>query len=245
MNQQAQKKGLGALGWIAIGCGVIVVVIGAVLLIGGMFLWNKGKDMAADFEANPGLASARLVVRMNPELEEVAVDEDAGTMTVRNTSTGEEVTVDWSRIEEGKFRWSSSESGDVSIEASDAEGGSFEMRSDKGTYRIGSGAAADDIPSWVPMYPDAEVQSVTSMSDGETRGGSYSLGVDAPVGEVVEFFRSALEAEGLEVRVNTTSAGGGVENALVSGEAEGRNAVVMVGSEGEQTSVTVSFSEKR
>src|SRR5262245_60717402 len=98
-----QKKKISALGWIAIGCGAIAILcflaLGGIAFIGGRFLKNK----AAEFEKNPTLAAAKLVVQANPDLEVVKSDDDAGTLTIKNTKTGEVVTMNAKDIEDGKI----------------------------------------------------------------------------------------------------------------------------------------------
>src|SRR5215207_3396874 len=88
-----QKKKMSALGWIAIGCGAIAIIgilaLGGAAFIGGRFLKHK----AAEFEKNPALAAAELAIRANPDYEVVESDSDAGTLTVKNSKTGEVVTM--------------------------------------------------------------------------------------------------------------------------------------------------------
>ncbi len=89
----AKKKGLGPLAWIGIGCGALVVIVAVALVVVGLIAAKKIKDVAGDFKDNPEMAAARLIVKMNPELEEVSADEQAATITVRHTKTGEVVTL--------------------------------------------------------------------------------------------------------------------------------------------------------
>ena len=89
------KKGLPVWAWIGIGCGALSILVLVVLMVGGFFVARKVQDVAADFEENPAMATARMIVKLNPELEEVATDEEAGTITVRNRKTGEVITVNF------------------------------------------------------------------------------------------------------------------------------------------------------
>ena len=94
------KKGLPVLAWIAIGCGGIVVLGGIAFTLIGWLAVSKMKDVASDFEDNPTRAAAELMVRMNPELEMVESDEDAGTLTVREKSSGKVITFNYEDIKE-------------------------------------------------------------------------------------------------------------------------------------------------
>jgi hypothetical protein len=84
-----QKKKMSALGWIAIGCGAIAVL--CILAFGGAALFVKHK--VDKMGKNPTLAAAELMVRANPELEVVESDSDKGTLTIKNSKTGEVVTM--------------------------------------------------------------------------------------------------------------------------------------------------------
>jgi hypothetical protein len=225
------------------------VIIAIVLVVGGLFMAKKVKDVAGDldFDENPGLAAARLVVRLNPELEEVSVDEDAGTITVRSTKTGEEVTVDFEDIQEGKISWTTDE-GEVTIDASDAgEDGSVSVTSDDKTWKLTTGVeTTGDIPDWVPIYPGTEPENshVVAADDGLT--GGFQLQTTDPVDAVVETYRSRLEEIGFEVQANKFSGGGDEQAGMVNGsdEASRRGVTVMVRGKAGETSISVSFSEE-
>ena len=87
-EQAPAKKGLPVWAWVGIGCGALVVVVLIVVTVAGFLVANKVKDVAADFEKNPAMATARMIVKLNPDLEEVSTDDEEGTITVRNTKTG-------------------------------------------------------------------------------------------------------------------------------------------------------------
>src|SRR5689334_14016100 len=94
-----QKKGMGPLGWIAIGCGVIIlfgiIALGVMGYIGKRFVDKVGK--------NPAKYVAEMAIRGNPDLEIVSEDEGAGTITVKNKKTGETATVNMEDLKKGKF----------------------------------------------------------------------------------------------------------------------------------------------
>src|SRR5215470_13160748 len=74
---QAQKKGMGPLAWIGIGCGVIVLL--GCIVMGAFFYFVKSK--ADEFQKNPALSAAKLAVQLNPDLDLVSSDEKAQTLT--------------------------------------------------------------------------------------------------------------------------------------------------------------------
>ena len=244
-----QKQGRPTLAWVAIGCGVLVVIMVLVLTVSGLFMAKKIKDVAGDldFEDDPAMSAARLIVRMNPELEEVAVDTEAGTITVRHTDTGETVTVDIDDLQDGKISFTTDE-GAVTIEASgDPEEGTLKVSSGDETWTLKTGVETDaEVPDWVPVFPDTETESTHSMtSDGRMSGG-FQIQSGEDVGTIVEFYRSRLDALGFDVRVDRFSSdgeNGGVVHAQEEGS--GRSVTVMIRSEEDgSTGVAVSYQEE-
>jgi len=244
------KKGLPALAWIGIGCGVLVVlvvIVVVVLTVGGLIMAKKIKDVAGDldFEGNPAMAAARVIVRMNPELEEVSVDEDAGTITVRHTETGETVTISIEDLQEGRISFSTEE-GEVTIEASGKpEEGTIKVRSGDETWTLKTGVeTVGEIAEWVPVYPGATPENQHSVTlDGKVNGG-FQLTSSDGVKPLVEFYRNQLTELGFDVRVNEFSAGEGESGGVVYGqhEATGRGLTAMIRLEEDgSTRVAVSY----
>ena len=90
-----QKKGLGALAWIGIGCGGIVVlgIIGVVVF--GMMFGPKLKQFAEDAQKNPTRATASVMVTTG-QFEMVAEDDANKRYTVREKKGGGLTTIYWS-----------------------------------------------------------------------------------------------------------------------------------------------------
>src|SRR5579863_7116652 len=151
-----QKKGMGALGWVAIGCGVIVLIIVAIVAAGGLWV----KHQADKLKDNPEMAAAELVVNVNPDLEMVSKDEKAGTITVHNKKTGETVTANVGDLKNGHFKFSS-DKGSATFDMNSANGvGTVKVTDEKGkesTMNFGAGAPKS-LPSWVPTYPGGETK---------------------------------------------------------------------------------------
>jgi len=245
-EQAPAKKGLPVWAWIGIGCGGLLILVLVVVMAAGFFVANKAKDMAADFEDNPAMATARMIVKLNPEIEEVGSDEEAGTITVRNKKTGEVVTVNFDDIEEGKLVFST-DKGDVTVDASELEdSGSMTVTGEDGSVVFATGKpSANDLPSWVPMYPGTEPASRHSMRTETTLSGGFEVSTADDVADVLEFYRSELDAAGYTVSVNTYTQDD-TEGGMVNGsnEAEQRSVVVIISREaGENTTAVVSFNE--
>jgi len=245
--QTPERTGLHPLAWVGIGCGVLMVIIIAVVMVGGFFLARTVKNVAEDFEDNPGLAAAKLIVRATPELEEVEVDEDAGTMTVRNTKTGELITVNFDDIKEGRFSWTA-DGEEVTVDVSDAEDGTVRIESDDGDgFAISTGAAvSEEIPDWVPVYPGSEPANRGTMKTNDSVNGNFTLSTDDAVADVLEFYREQLKSVGFQVTVNTYS-GGDNEGAMINSvhEPENRSVIVVIGSDDGSTTANVTYSSKK
>lgn len=240
------KKRLSPLAWIGIGCGCLLLLAAVVAVGLGLFVFKKAKDVAADFQQNPALAAARLIVKADPDLEEVAVDEQAGTITIRRKSSGEEVTVSFEDIKNGRIGFST-DKGEVQIQTEGSGGGlAISGKGDKGAFRLqaGEGGSAQ-VPDWVPRYPGA-TPSGTYLLEGEGGkvSGGFQVTLTDPVDVVLEQYRQDLKKGGFTVSINTFAGDGGTQAGTLSAEdaASGRTVQVMVGQEGASTSAVVAFS---
>ena len=245
-GQVPAKKGLPIWAWVGIGCGGLLILVLVVVMVGGFFVANKVKDVAADFEDNPAMATAKMIVKLNPELEEVSTDEEAGTITVRNKNTGEEITVNFEDIEEGKLSFTTGD-GEVTVDASELEeSGSMTVTNEEGAVVFATGKpSAQKIPEWVPVYPGTEPSSPHSMQTETTVSGGFEIETGDSVAEVLEFYRAALESEGYTVSVNTYSQDNS-EGGMVNGnkQAEQRSVIAILSrEEGANTKVMINFNE--
>lgn len=240
-----QKKGMGPLGWIAIGCGVIVVLCLVVLAAAGWFVKKK----VGEFQDNPALAAAKMMVAVNPDLEMVAADEEAGTITVRNKKTGEEVTVDLEEAKEGRFTFKTAE-GESTVDfdgGETGERGSMTVTGADGqeVLRAGAGAAAD-MPTWIPVYPGASAQSSYSAQTAEGKAGAIVVSSGDSPDAVLSWYETRLQSDGFKVEKMTMASGGttsgGTLTAITADEARTLSVVVSAAPEGTQAMVT--YGEK-
>lgn len=206
------KKGLSPLAWIAIIVGgvLVVCVIGAVVV--GVFIWRAGSraiqeatgtssfsELAERMQDNPARTVAETMIRMNPELEAIETDEDAGTITVRQKSSGEVVTLSFADIAEGRMNISTAD-GEIVVDASGGEQGGITLSGPDGQTRIGGAASLDDLPDWVPSYPggtDLQVPYQTT-TDGSLSGALSGETTD-DVDTVIAYYRGQFEADGYTV----------------------------------------------
>jgi hypothetical protein len=91
-----QKKGLGALAWLGIGCGGLVVLIVIVVVVVGMRMGPAIKQFGADAQKNPTKATANMMVSIgNGQFEMVAEDDANKRYTIRQKANGKLMTIYW------------------------------------------------------------------------------------------------------------------------------------------------------
>ncbi len=206
-----------AFAWIGIGCGTLVLIAGVamVLLIGFC------KRKVGEFSKNPEKAAAELIVKMNPDLKKVSQNDATGEMTFR-TKDGQEVTMSYKDISEGKFT------------VKDANGNVAQFgKSD-----------LSNVPAWVPRVPKLKsAMGAFHNQEADKVSGLYSASSDESPDRLEEFFkaeagkldlteasRQAINAEGVENRIATYQGGTRQLNIVITGK-PGEPAQIQVGYE--------------
>ena len=215
--------------WVLVALGTLVLV-GVVAAMGiGLFVAHKVRQAGIDPEllrSNPGYAAVKVLVNAHPELEEVRHDDGRGTITVRDRRTGKETTLNFDDIRHGHF----------SITTDSDNGGTANVD-------IG-GNGSVKLPSWVPEYPGSTGHASFSLranDSNEGEGGSYAFTTSDPASSVLSFYRNEASRRGMREDTNTTSSEGGVFTA----RDEERSFTVLVGRNGSETSVNVTYGVKR
>ncbi len=234
---------MGPLGWIAIGCGAIALICVLALGVGGYMFKKKVVD---PFQENPTIATAELIVRANPELEVVSSDPKAGTLTIKNTKTGETVTMNAEDIKEGKLTFKTDQ-GTTVVDASEAgESGSIKVSGADGQQLTIGGEAPKNLPSWVPIYPGSTVTGAMDATNAEGRSVSFAISSEEPVDKVVEFYEQKLGEAGLKVSKNLIDSNGQHSAILTAtSEDDKRTFNSMIGQSEGKTQGTVTFTEKK
>jgi hypothetical protein len=221
---EPKKKGLHPVAWVGIGCGglLVVAVLAGSLLVG--MCKRKVEHFKQELASNPHKAAAEMIVRLNPDLETVADDETAGEMTIRVKSSGEEVTVSYADLAEGRFT----------------------IKDGKGTVTSIGTADESQIPSWVPRYPNiARQASVFHQDRPDGSQGVWVFTTDDTPEQVGTFFdteiswsnggSSSTTTIGEIQRMDRTFSGGGREITL-SASSQGS---------GNPTQVSLSYEESK
>src|SRR5258706_1289977 len=107
------------------GCGVVLLIGVIAVAIFVYFVYKKADEVAK----NPAMATAKMMVAMNPDLETVSTDEGKGTITVRDKKSGKVVTMNFDDVKNGKFSIKGDDDESVTFEAKGGkESGSFEVK---------------------------------------------------------------------------------------------------------------------
>src|SRR5262249_39060727 len=139
--------------WILVAVGVVIVLGIAAVSIGSYFIirgvQNAGFDSSL-MQRNPGLAMAKMASALNPDLETISTDDRAGTIVVREKSTGKTVTMRFD-ADKKTLVVVGDDGKEVKLSANgDDKNGSVEVQSPDGTLKFGA-AAGNSAPAWVPV----------------------------------------------------------------------------------------------
>lgn len=215
----------------------MIGIIAVVLVIG----WGARKvnEVAQDFQENPAKKAAEMVVKFNPDLEMVSSDEVAGTMTIKMKDTGEEVTLDYQDIADGKFSVTTAE-GTTTV---DGSGGKVTTTTPEGTTVVGGGGGVEQMPDWFDL-PEG-LSGWQQMMRSE-RNGKLSAMLKAesakPVEEMAAALKANLEAKGFEETGSVTS--GAAMSASYAHAAEGKTVSISMSKEGGKDFVIFTLTEK-
>lgn len=235
--------------WILVILGTLFLL--GVLSVGGLIFYglHKARQAGIDPELmrrNPALAAAKIAVAMNPDVQLIKVDEDRGTIIVRDKKTGKVLTANFNDAKHGRFVFSE-DGKNVEISASgQGPNGSVQVKSPDGTVTFGGGMATN-LPSWVPQYPGSKPENaVTSNTPTET-GGVFHFKTKDGTEAVIKFYTDQSKAAGLTISNTTTSQGqGGMGAMLAAGdESSKRNLMIVVATEEGETGVTVTYGTKK
>ncbi len=253
-QEAPKKKGLPVLAWIGIGCGTIILltIIGLVAL--GGYAIHKVKQAGFDpglWKKNPTAAAAKIVTTMNPDVEVVSTDNDSQTITIRNKKTGKTVTIDLQDIKDGKFRFFDEKGKESTVtlsksgnEKESTESGTLNIKSSQGNFNISTGAGADKLPKWVPLYEGIAPERTIVMKADKGASGSYSIVVQEPVEEVADRMEKKLKNDGFTVSKNSYAMND-KKMVTISGEKGDKFSITVVITNTEEgTGMNVSFSEK-
>jgi YD repeat-containing protein len=231
--------------WIVgiIGSFILICVIGVVAL--GMYGLHKVKQAGFDtslMKKNPVYASAKMGATMNKDVEIIASDDNAGSLTVRDKRTGKTTTMRFDAANNKMVI--TDEKGQTSTITTDGNAGSVSVQGPDGTVKIGAGA--DKAPNWVPQYPGSNPQNTYSANEQGKQSGIYTFTTADSSEKVLGYYADQLTSGGMQIsRMNSSS--GGKNTGMVHGQdKDGSHTVVVTsGEESDGTHVSVTYEEKK
>jgi len=212
------RRGTSIVVWILLGIAGLFVI--GVLGFMGAVYW---------FARNPVGAIARIVNAANPDAEVLNVDNENRRVTIRNRRDGKEVTLSLDDVKNGRITFS----------ATDENGK---------TGQVEIGAGSGQLPSWVPVYPGARIESHINGSgvddNAMEEGGMYTFASSDQPAQVLTFYQDKARDLGMKVEMTTATSDAGH---FTAADDDGkRSMVVLVGSgSGSGATGTVTFKRKR
>jgi len=227
----AQQRKTSPIVWILVIVVGLFVLAGIGTLAGGYFLVHKARQAGLDtdlLQRNPGLAVSKMIAAFAPNVEVLNTDDAAGTITVRDKRTGKVVTMSFDDARKGKFHF-------------EAEGPDHERAS------IDVGGSGSKVPSDVPVYPGAKVEGNFSVNgngaEGQGSAAQYQFSTPDAPSKVLAYYYEKLEGSGMKMALNNTTSDGGM--LMAEDDARGQAITVIVGKNGDGTSISVTTRTKK
>lgn len=247
--EAAPKKGMSTVVKVLLGCGVLLLLgVGSCFIVSGYFLKkgvNKISDFAKEMESNPDAATVRaaaLALRLNPEVEVLASDPAAGTITLMEKKTGKKVTFNLEDIKAGKFSFEADgEKTNIDIDASEANGGQMKVTTDQGTAVFGAGS--QQAPDWLPSYPGGRTEGLANIEAKGEKSGTFTLRTADTPETVLAFYETKLKAAGFEVQKASLSYNGAPSGTLNASAGKRQLSITAAAQDGE-TQALVAYDEK-
>jgi hypothetical protein len=231
--------------WILVALGVVIVLGIAAVSIGSYFIIRGVRNAGFDsslMQSNPGLAMAKMASASNPDLETISTNDRAGTIVVREKSTGKTVTM---RFDPDKKTLVvvGDDGKEVKISANgDEKSGAVEVQSSDGTLKFGA-AAGNSAPAWVPVYPGSSPQGTMSSKTSEGKQNTFTFKTKDGAGKVLSYYQDQLKSANFTVGVMSSSDAGGMLQA--SDQNKERTIVITAGTSGDGTEGSITTLEKK
>ena len=195
--------------WVLLGIAGIVVA-GGLAIVGGAYYVVKSVAVSG----NTLKTIANVVTTINPDLEVVSMDGD--TVKVRIKSTGDE----------------------VEVKLSDLQNGKIDVKTRDGRVVVnGKGRT----PDWLPKYPAVKGEPITQIEKRSEEKGTLVFHTDDDTEKVLSFYESELKKAGF--KVGSKSAVEGNEHSVrIKAESGARTVQVTSMTHSDWTIVTVIYS---
>ena len=224
----------------------IVIVLGiAAVGVGSYFIIQGVKHAGFDsalMKNNPGLAMAKMAAAFNPDLETVSTNDTAGTIVMREKSTGKTVTM---RFDPDKKTMVvvGDDGKEVKLSASgDSKSGGVEVQTADGTLKFGA-AAGNTAPAWVPVYPGSTPQGTMSSQTNDGKQNTFTFKTKDAAGKVLSYYQDELKSANFTIGLMSSSDAGGMLQA--ADQNKERTIVITAGTSGDGTEGSITTLEKK
>lgn len=235
------KQGMPTWAKALIGCGCLALLIGAGVIAVSYWGIMKAKQTLED-----PVSMAELLLAASPELQVVREKSGDGKITVRNTQTGEEGTVDLADLKNGNFSIQNKDGQKIDISGNPtAPGGVTITGADGQATTIAASTSLDDVPSWVPVYPNhASLEAGYRTQQADSVTGLLSLTTADSFDAVKSWYEQELKGKGFDVSSNATSFGN-TRGALVVGQGQdGRSINIALNADGDKVTAAINYNGK-
>jgi len=244
----APQKKSNVLMWVLVGCGTFTLLGIIVVVLGGFFVWNKAKEAGLDpelMEKHPAVATAKMLVALNPDIELVSVDEEKELITIKDKKTGETITVSLDQAKKGKVTFKKDGQEAVIEAKADESSGTLEVKSAEGSAKFGTGSVAQ-LPDWLPAYPETQPQGSYSAQSKEGASGGFHFTTTDAIAKVIGFYEDGLKRAGMSVTTNIIQTNGKATGGIATAEDSNKNRTAYINAavNDEGTQVTVVFASK-
>lgn len=226
---------------VLLGCGCLVVLIA----IGVLVASYMGISWIANNPDVVGQKIAEQIIEQDPNLE--VVKSENGKMTIRDKSTGQESTYDYSDIANGNFKIEGADGQTATITTEGSESGGVTVTGPDGqkvTY--GADTSAADVPSFVPLYDKREEMNVGFRAEqGDKVTGILSMTSPDGFDAIKSWYDSRLKSDGFTVTLNETSFAN-QKGALIAGKRGDEVVNVTLASEdGGKVTIGIQYEGKK
>jgi hypothetical protein len=228
--------------WILAILGGIVLLMIVVAVGSGVFIAYKAKQAGVDSELmrrDPGLAMARMMAALAPNMDIVSVDRGRNVVTMRNRKTGKTITLSLDDARRGRISIEGENGERVAVIGGGPGGRTVRITPGENAPTFGRGAVT--LPDWLPAYSGTAPRGAQSTQDNIESGDFQFVTPDSPR-QVLDFYEAALKKAGLAPNVMREADGGMLS---ARDDKTKREAVVTAERRGGTTSVSGTFSTKK
>jgi hypothetical protein len=265
-----RSRGLGLLGWLAMAFFVFFGLLGVAGWMGFVMVKGRVEEVLASTRESPAMMAARMLSRIDPELQVLGDQGREGAAALRDLRSGRVSSFHLQDLVEGSLRIATAE-GQVSIDlrgneeggtlvvetpegrttaelSTGEEGGTLVIRSPEGEIQLGAGSEARPLPGWLPTDGmPTEVQHIYSAATGDNQAGAIAWQGERRPERILDEYAERFEDMGFEVVTQSWSERGDqLQGSLWAEDRDsGRSAFVVAAREDGGTSVLLGYGQRR